>query len=75
MVATRLEDDRFRKINTEMTPHTRLGTVDDIAGTVAFLCSPAGGSFINGQTIVVDGGWSSTKYLSDFALDSRWVQQ
>lgn len=74
MVAARLEDDRFRKINTEMTPHTRLGTVDDIAGTVAFLCSPAG-SFINGQTIVVDGGWSSTKYLSDFALDSQWVQQ
>lgn len=74
MVATRLEDDRFRKINTEMTPHTRLGTVDDIAATVAFLCSP-GGSFINGQTIVVDGGWSSTKYLSDFALNSQWVQR
>lgn len=72
MVATRLEDERFRKINTEMTPHTRLGTVDDIASTVAFLCSP-GGVFINGQTIVVDGGWSSTKYLSDFALSSEWV--
>ncbi len=72
MVAQRLEDERFRKINTEMTPHQRLGTVDDIASTVAFLCSD-GGSFINGQTIVVDGGWSSTKYLSDFALSSQWV--
>jgi NAD(P)-dependent dehydrogenase (short-subunit alcohol dehydrogenase family) len=72
MVAQRLEDERFRKINTEMTPHQRLGTIDDIASTVAFLCSP-GGSFINGQTIVVDGGWSSTKYLSDFALSSEWV--
>jgi NAD(P)-dependent dehydrogenase (short-subunit alcohol dehydrogenase family) len=71
MVEKRLEDERFRKINTEMTPHQRLGRVDDIAGTVAFLCSP-GGSFINGQTIVVDGGWSSTKYLSDFALSSEW---
>ena len=50
-----------------MTPYQRLGKVDDIASTVAFLCSE-GGSFINGQTIVVDGGWSSTKYLSDFAL-------
>ena len=29
----RLEDERFRKINTEMTPHQRLGTVDDIAST------------------------------------------
>ncbi|BBZ36129.1 SDR family NAD(P)-dependent oxidoreductase [Mycolicibacterium confluentis] len=72
MVEHRLEDERFRKINTEMTPHQRLGRVEDIASTVAFLCSP-GGSFINGQTIVVDGGWSSTKYLSDFALDSQWV--
>lgn len=72
MVATRLEDERFRKINTEMTPHERLGRIEDIASTVAFLCSE-GGSFINGQTIVVDGGWSSTKYLSEFALSSQWV--
>ncbi|SOX51529.1 NAD(P)-dependent oxidoreductase [Mycobacterium ahvazicum] len=72
MVEKRLRDERFRKINTEMTPHQRLGRIDDIASTVAFLCSP-GGSFINGQTIVVDGGWSSTKYLSDFALESRWT--
>jgi NAD(P)-dependent dehydrogenase (short-subunit alcohol dehydrogenase family) len=72
MVERRLEDPGFKKMQTEMTPHTRLGRVEDIAGTVAFLCSPAG-SFINGQTIVVDGGWSSTKYLSDFALSSEWV--
>lgn len=72
MVEKRLADDRFRKINVEMTPHQRLGRIDDIAGTVAFLCSPAG-SFINGQTIVVDGGWSSTKYLSEFALNSEWT--
>ncbi|MBV9639420.1 MAG: SDR family oxidoreductase [Mycobacteriaceae bacterium] len=72
MVEQRLQDERFRKINVEMTPHQRLATVDDIASTVAFLCSP-GGSFINGQTIVVDGGWSATRYLSDFALTSDWV--
>jgi NAD(P)-dependent dehydrogenase (short-subunit alcohol dehydrogenase family) len=72
MVAERLTDERFRKINTEMTPHQRLGTIDDIASTVAFLCSPGAG-FINGQTIAVDGGWSSTKYLSDFALSSKWI--
>jgi NAD(P)-dependent dehydrogenase (short-subunit alcohol dehydrogenase family) len=71
MVEHRMQDERFRKINIEMTPFPRLGTVEDIASTVAFLCSP-GGSFINGQTIVVDGGWSSTKYLSDFALSSEW---
>ncbi|WP_207547194.1 SDR family NAD(P)-dependent oxidoreductase [Mycobacterium talmoniae] len=72
MTEHRLADERFRRINTEMTPHQRLGTVDDVADTVAFLCSP-GGSFINGQTIVVDGGWSSTKYLSERALTSQWT--
>lgn len=72
MVEARLTDPRFRKMNVEMTPYPRLGRVDDIANTVAFLCSEAG-AFINGQTIVVDGGWSSTKYLSDFGLDSDWV--
>jgi len=72
MTEGRLLDEKFRKINTEMTPHTRLGEVEDIASTVAFLCTP-GASFINGQTIVVDGGWSSTKYLSEFALTSEWT--
>jgi NAD(P)-dependent dehydrogenase (short-subunit alcohol dehydrogenase family) len=72
MTEQRLQDERFRRMNIEMTPHQRLGTVDDVASTVAFLCSP-GGSFINGRTIVVDGGWSSTKYLSDFALTSEWT--
>ena len=72
MTAHRLADERFARLNTEMTPHQRLGTVDDVAAVVAFLCSP-GGSFINGQTIVVDGGWSATKYLSDFALTSQWT--
>jgi len=61
-------------MNIEMTPHHRMGRIDDIASTVAFLCSP-GGSYINGQTIVVDGGWSSTKYLSDFALSSVWTKK
>jgi NAD(P)-dependent dehydrogenase (short-subunit alcohol dehydrogenase family) len=74
MTQHRLEDERFVKMNVEMTPFNRMGTVDDIAGTVAFLCSPAG-SYINGQTIVVDGGWSSTKYLSDHALSSEWVKR
>jgi NAD(P)-dependent dehydrogenase (short-subunit alcohol dehydrogenase family) len=72
MTEHRLQDARFRRINSEMTPHQRLGTVEDVASTVAFLCSP-GGAFINGQTIVVDGGWSSTKYLSEFALTSEWT--
>jgi NAD(P)-dependent dehydrogenase (short-subunit alcohol dehydrogenase family) len=72
MTEERMKDEAFRRMNLEMTPHTRMGTVDDVASTVAFLCSP-GGSFINGQTIVVDGGWTSTKYLSEFGRNSAWT--
>jgi len=72
MVSGRLEDKAFRRMNIEMTPAPRLGTVEDVASTIAFLCSP-GAAHINGQTIVVDGGWSSTKYLSPEALNAEWV--
>jgi meso-butanediol dehydrogenase / (S,S)-butanediol dehydrogenase / diacetyl reductase len=72
MVKERLNDKMFRRMNVEMTPSPRLGEVDDIASTIAFLCSP-GAAYINGQTIVVDGGWTSTKYLSPEALSAEWV--
>jgi len=38
-------------------PVGRLVTPEDVAGAVAFLCSPEA-DMIRGQTIVVDGGWS-----------------
>ncbi len=37
------------------TPLGRLGTPEDVAGAVAFLCSPAA-AFITGATLSVDGG-------------------
>ena len=37
------------------TPAGRIGTVDDVAGLVAYLVSDAAG-FLTGQTIVIDGG-------------------
>ena len=73
MTEDRFEDEKFRRMNNELTPYPRLGTVEDVAATIFFLCSP-GGSFINGQTIVVDGGWSATKYLSERALSSTWTE-
>lgn len=72
MVRHRFEDEMFRRVNVETTPFPRLGEVEDVASTIAFLCSP-GAAFINGQTIVVDGGWTSTRYLSPRALSTRWV--
>ncbi|MGB8251944.1 MAG: glucose 1-dehydrogenase [Anaerolineaceae bacterium] len=41
----------------QTTPVGRLATPSDIAGVVAFLCSPDA-SMIRGQTIVVDGGFT-----------------
>lgn len=73
MVRHRLDDEMFKRVNVETTPFPRLGEVEDIASTIAFLCSPGAG-FINGQTIVVDGGWTSTKYLSPRALSTKWVE-
>ena len=73
MVRHRFEDEMFKRVNVETTPFPRLGEVEDVASTIAFLCSP-GAAFINGQTIVVDGGWTSTKYLSPRALTSTLVE-
>ena len=70
MVRERMHDPGFVRMNVDMTPYPRLGEADDIASTIAFLCSK-GGEYINGQTIVVDGGWSSTKYLSPEALAAK----
>jgi 2,4-dienoyl-CoA reductase [(3E)-enoyl-CoA-producing], peroxisomal len=46
------------------TPLGRLGTIEDVAGAALFLCSPAA-AFINGVTLVVDGGLVLTNALSD----------
>jgi meso-butanediol dehydrogenase/(S,S)-butanediol dehydrogenase/diacetyl reductase len=62
----------FQRINQEMTPFNRDGTVLDVANAIFFLASEQG-SYINGQTIALDGGWSTTKYLSYEALVSQRV--
>jgi 3-oxoacyl-[acyl-carrier protein] reductase len=57
----------FRRLNHEMTPFDREGTPEDVANAVYFLAC-AQGSYINGQTLALDGGWSTTKFLSSEAL-------
>jgi 3-oxoacyl-[acyl-carrier protein] reductase len=46
-----------RKQLTDRIALGRLGTSEDVAQAVAFLCSPAGG-YITGHVLVVDGGLS-----------------
>ena len=71
MVRHRFEDETFKRVNVDTTPYPRIAEAEDVAGAIAFLCSPAG-EMINGQSIVVDGGWTRTKYMSPRALTSVW---
>lgn len=66
------EAEPFRRINQEMTPFHREGTVEDVANTVFFLASPEG-SYINGQSIALDGGWATTKFLCTEAIMAERV--
>lgn len=60
-------EDFFRRTNHELTPLQRDCTAEDIAEMVAFLASDAAG-FVTGQTIAVDGGISTTRYLAPGAV-------
>jgi 3-oxoacyl-[acyl-carrier protein] reductase len=72
MTAAAWDMPAFRRLNHEMTPIDREGTVLDVANAVYFLASAEGG-YVNGQTLALDGGWSTTKYLFREALMAERV--
>ncbi len=67
MTHDRMGSETFRRMNAEMTPSARWGTAEDVAAMIVFLCSEEAG-WVNGQCIAIDGGWTTTKYLSETAL-------
>jgi 3-oxoacyl-[acyl-carrier protein] reductase len=54
---TSVLNEEIRKGALAQIPLSRFGQPEDIAETVAFLCSPAAG-YITGQVLAVDGGMS-----------------
>ena len=44
---------------SDTIPLNRYGTTEEIASAVGFLCSPAA-SYVNGQTLAVDGGFDAS---------------
>jgi NAD(P)-dependent dehydrogenase (short-subunit alcohol dehydrogenase family) len=49
----------------ERTPLRRLGRPEEIAKAVLFLASEEDASFITGQLLLVDGGWSAYGYVHE----------
>jgi 2-deoxy-D-gluconate 3-dehydrogenase len=55
--ALREDPERMREL-TSRIPAGRFAAPDEIAGAAVFLASPAA-SYVNGSTLIVDGGWLS----------------
>lgn len=53
-----LSDPEFRaEVEQRIAALHRIGSPEEVAGAVVFLCSPAA-SLITGETLVIDGGWT-----------------
>jgi len=55
--STQKENPQFIKILSSKNVSNRIGIPEDLKGITAVLCSDAG-SYLNGQNICIDGGWS-----------------
>ncbi|HXR98809.1 MAG TPA: SDR family oxidoreductase [Terriglobales bacterium] len=56
---------------TGRVPMARFAFPDDVARAIAFLADPVESSFINGQTLAVDGGWTADGSWQSLRLATR----
>lgn len=60
------QDEANLKGMLSRTPNVRIGKIEDVSSAVAFLVSSEA-KHINGQQIVIDGGWSKNSWWGDYA--------
>jgi NAD(P)-dependent dehydrogenase (short-subunit alcohol dehydrogenase family) len=56
---------------TNRVPMARFASTDDIAHAIAFLADSSESGFVNGHTLVVDGGWTSDASWESLRLSQR----
>jgi len=56
---------------TNRVPMGRFATPDDIAHAIAFLADASESGFVNGHTLVVDGGWTADASWESLRLGKR----
>ena len=58
MTASFLADPEFRNWVMSRIPLGRIGRMEEIAGAIVFLASPAA-SLVTGTSLLIDGGWTA----------------
>ncbi len=56
---------------TGRVPMGRFASPDDIANAIAFLADPQQSGFVNGHTLVVDGGWTADASWQSLRMSKR----